>query len=180
MENIERVDDYLVDDNNNRSYIEHFESEEKAKKALLSLVNCKNCVDCVDCWNCKNCKNCEYCVNCKNCKNCEYCVNCKNCEYCVNCKNCEYCKNCKNCLNKKSLQGLKGSVDCIDSDELKTLKADKQSLERQLEEARELKEASLKVGFWLSAALDDDKTCEEMKKDIRIFFNALGIKEKGE
>ena len=47
-------------------------------------------------------------------------------------------------------------------------------------ENAELREASLKVGSWLSAALDDDKTCEEMKKDIRIFFNALGIKEQSE
>ena len=47
-------------------------------------------------------------------------------------------------------------------------------------ENAELREASLKVGSWLSAALDDDKTCEEMKKDIRIFFNALGIKDQYE
>jgi len=50
-------------------------------------------------------------------------------------------------IKSKNTKGLKGSVDCIDSDELKTLKADKKSLERQLDEAREAIESILHITY---------------------------------
>lgn len=36
-----------------------------------------------------------------------------------------------------------------------------------------LKEAADPIGGWLSAALDDEKVCEEMKRDIRSWFEVL-------
>ena len=54
-------------------------------------------------------------------------------------------------IKSKNTKGLKGSVDCIDSDELKTLKADKKSLERQLAEARE---SSIKVSKYLKGVCE--------------------------
>ncbi len=37
-----------------------------------------------------------------------------------------------------------------------------------------LREASLSVGKWMSAALDDPDVCDEMKADINEWFNAFG------
>ncbi len=34
-------------------------------------------------------------------------------------------------------------------------------------------ETSDKLGFWMSAALDDETTCDEMKADINRWFDAL-------
>ena len=48
-------------------------------------------------------------------------------------------------IKSKNTKGLKGSVDCIDSDELKTLKADKKSLERQLECYKSIAEEAIEV-----------------------------------
>jgi len=36
---------------------------------------------------------------------------------------------------------------------------------------RKMTEADDKIGFWLSAALEDDKVCKEMKEDIRSWFD---------
>lgn len=36
----------------------------------------------------------------------------------------------------------------------------------------ELRSVDDRIGFWLSAALDDPNVCEEMKADIRAWFDA--------
>lgn len=41
-------------------------------------------------------------------------------------------------------------------------------------ENTQLKKASDKLGAWMSAALEDENVCEEMKIDIRGWFEALG------
>ncbi len=38
-------------------------------------------------------------------------------------------------------------------------------------------EEDFAIGFWLSAALEDDKTCKEFKEDIRAWFDQERIKE---
>jgi hypothetical protein len=48
--------------------------------------------------------------------------------------------------------------------------------ERAEAECTRLREASDKIGFWLSAALDDRSVCDAMKTDIHAWFAALGEK----
>ena len=43
-------------------------------------------------------------------------------------------------------------------------------------ENKKLRKASIKIGSWLSAALDDPKACNEFKEDINLFFDAFDIK----
>ena len=79
-------------------------------------------------------------------------------------------------IKSKNTKGLKGSVDCIDSDELKTLKADKKSLERQLAEARQEKADLIK---WLDQEKQD---WGSSKKDTwNPYCRVLSkLKEKGD
>jgi hypothetical protein len=48
--------------------------------------------------------------------------------------------------------------------------------ERAEAECKALREASDRIGFWLSAALDDHSVCDAMKTDINAWFAALGGK----
>jgi len=41
-------------------------------------------------------------------------------------------------------------------------------------ENQRIQKASIKIGSWMSAALKDAKVCEEMKADIREWFDSLG------
>ena len=43
----------------------------------------------------------------------------------------------------------------------------------------ELKACNDKIGFWLSAALEDFTVCEEMKHDIRKWFEVMEAKNTG-
>ena len=36
-----------------------------------------------------------------------------------------------------------------------------------------------RIGFWLSAALECDTTCSEMKNDIEKWFSSFDVDEKG-
>jgi len=38
--------------------------------------------------------------------------------------------------------------------------------------------AEVKLGSWLSAALDDSKVCDEMKADIRVYFSEIKYEEE--
>lgn len=40
---------------------------------------------------------------------------------------------------------------------------------------RPLVEKDIEIGRWLSAALDDPKVCEEMKEDIKEWFNTFEV-----
>jgi len=71
-------------------------------------------------------------------------------------------------IKSKNTKGLKGSVDCIDSDELKTLKADKKDLERQLEELKGYRT------LWFSLSQD------VREKHVRLIGYINKLKEKGD
>jgi len=46
--------------------------------------------------------------------------------------------------------------------------------DRLTAENQRIQKASIKLGSWMSAALEDDKVCEEMKSDVREWFDSLG------
>lgn len=45
-----------------------------------------------------------------------------------------------------------------------------EQLDRAAAEIERIKSANVKIGAWLSAALDDPQVCDEMKNDIREWF----------
>ena len=65
--------------------------------------------------------------------------------------------------------------------EIRTLKAENENLHKEYQDLARihlgLAKASDKLGAWMSAALEDDKVCDEMKVDIREWFEALPKRE---
>jgi len=79
---IKRIDNYLIDENNNKADISYFGDEVKAKEALSSLVNCYDCVNSLNLMYCRDL------VNCGECEGCAYCKDCVNCTGCVGLEGC--------------------------------------------------------------------------------------------
>ena len=62
---MKQINDYWVDENNNRWDCELY-TEAEAERCSKTLIDCTECTDCI---NCNNCNNCDYCDNCYNCTN---------------------------------------------------------------------------------------------------------------
>lgn len=45
MKRIFEFDSYVIDENNNIAFYDHFGSKEKAIEAIERLINCKNCIN---------------------------------------------------------------------------------------------------------------------------------------
>lgn len=57
---MKKVNNYYVDDNNNK-WNNEFYTEEQAIKNSKSLTKCFNCVNCSDCHSCSYCHSCSDC-----------------------------------------------------------------------------------------------------------------------
>lgn len=63
-------------------------------------------------------------------------------------------------------------IECVlDEGSSETKLAALDEIEELKTKIRELRSADDRIGFWLSAVLDDPNVCEEMKADIRAWFD---------
>jgi len=62
---MEKINNYWVDDNNNRWSCD-LETEESSQIKSNTLINCRNCTDCSGCSGCLSCSNCSDCLSCSN------------------------------------------------------------------------------------------------------------------
>ena len=79
--------------------------------------------------------------------------------------------------DRQTISGLRAEVDRLRGEPERYWEARWRDEAKEAETLRatqaELVEVSDKIGFWLAAALDDQKVCKEMKADIEALFTVL-------
>lgn len=109
---VKKVDNFWVDENNNRWDENLFTEDEaiRASKELIDCHDCKNCSYCVCCTNCTHCHCCWDCHDCRICTNCRQtdrskrCEDCSWCEDCISCTHCHSCKHIENAEFEKEVK----------------------------------------------------------------------------